>query len=118
MNTMPCPTCGYTMTWRGFNRGWYCGNCRAVPEPAQPQTPTGDVRRAVENMINPEAIAGPSGQDLWTVEARLSRIGLPKGTHYVETIHVRAASEPGALAVGQEMLLDWIDGAALQITEE
>lgn len=115
MNTMPCPTCGYTMTWRGFGRGWYCGNCRAAPEPSQPQTPTGDVRRAVENTISPEAIAGPVGAAIWTAEARLSRPGVE---NYTETIHVRAHEELGAIAVAQEMLLDIEDLAVYRITEE
>jgi hypothetical protein len=99
------------MSWRGMSYGWWCGNCRKSPKPVSPQTPTGDVRKTVDNTISPEAVAGPTGQPPWTVEARLRRPGVD---NYVETIHVRASSKPGALAVAQEVLLDWIDGDAYE----
>lgn len=98
--------------------GWYCGNCRAVPDPAKPQTPTGEIRQTVENTVAAESIIGPNGQPLWSVTAALHRPGMPAGTRYTETINVRAVGGDGALALGKEMLLDWIDGEAYQITEE
>jgi hypothetical protein len=94
--------------------GWYCGNCRRSPQPASPQTPTGEVRRAVENTVSPEAVIGGTGP-LWTVEARLRRPGVE---NYTETIHVRAPDEPGAISLAREMLLDVEDIAAYQVTED
>lgn len=113
VNSHPCGNCGHPLAarWDGGKRAFYCPNCGGAHAA---QTPTGDIRRTVDNTISPEAIAGPSGQPLWTVVARLARPGVD---NYTETIHVRAVDHDGALLVGREVLLDWIDGEAFQVTE-
>lgn len=111
--SMPCGHCGHPMSarWVDGKRRWHCHNCGGDHAA---QTPTGEIRSVVDNTISPEAVAGVAGPT-WSVNARLRRPGVE---NYVETITVRAPTKDGAIAVAKEMLLDWIDGEAFQITEE
>lgn len=111
MNTMPCQNCAQTMSWQGTIKGWYCVNCgysRAA------QTPTGEVRETVENVVSSETIIGCTTGPVWTITCTAKRLGVE---HYVETLHVRAISYDGAILLAKEMVLDWIDGDAEQVTQ-
>jgi hypothetical protein len=103
MNTHNCGNCGHplTSTWdaRTGKRVFQCAKC-GYGHAAQ--TPTSSISKAASNVLNPEAIAGPPGQGLWSISAQLRR----PGGNTIEERHVRAATYAGAKAVASEVMLD------------
>lgn len=100
------------MVWTGMTTGWYCKVCGAD---RAAQTPTGDVRKAVENVVSSETIIGPTTGPLWVVVIHTE----PRpDLDTTDERHFRAATEEGAVALAAEMVLDYTYVEATQVTNE
>lgn len=114
---MNCGKCGNEMRQqRPPMNGWWCPTCAAFSRPAEP--PTGEIRKAVDNVVSSEAIIGTTTGIVWTVTAHARRPGVQD---YTETLNVRTNSEEGgydgAILLAQEMVLDFEYADAVQVSQ-